>query len=130
MTVDQQKAIERLERCIQREQLVSVMNDTKWRELQAAMTSIQPRYRVKCLSDRSDQEALQSERDWAYHLPLYRWIEWVEIDPICRERRGRLLPDIEHDMAPQILALLRERSIPHEMQSGGIWIYGYRRTAR
>jgi len=129
MTVEQQKAIERLERYIQREQLVSFMNDTKWSRLQTEMARVQPaqpQYRVKCLQD---SEPSGWERDWSTHLPLYKWIEWVDIDPVYRERRGVLVPDLERDRSSELIDLLHEHSIPYELDSGYIRVYGYRRTA-
>lgn len=127
MTADQQRDAERLERYIRREQLVSVMNNTKWRELQTAMAGVrpaQPQYVVKDLQSTKPTR----ERDWTYHLGLYKSIEWVDIDPVYRERRGALLPDLEHDMTEQVIGLLRERSIPYELGPEYIRIYGYRRT--
>ena len=129
MTAEQLKAAERLERYIQREQLVSVMNDTKWRELQSAMVGVrpaQPRYRVKPVQS---SEPSGWERDWATHLGLFESIEWVDVDPIHRERRGRLVTDLEHDMTDQVADLLGERSIPYELHPDYIRIHGYRRTA-
>jgi hypothetical protein len=130
-TADQEKDAERLERYIEREQLVSSMNDTKWRELQAAMASVAPyppRYRVKCL--RMLEPHVESwERDWSTHLPTYKAIEWVDIDPIRRERRGQLLKDLETDQTDELIELLRKHSIPFEPNSPYLRIYGYRRGA-
>ena len=130
-TRDQQKDAERLARHIQREQLVSCMNDTKWGELRAAMASVAPnppRYRVKCLRDAAPSPE-GWERDWRNHLPSFKTIEWVEVDPIHRTRRGQLLKDIERDMTDDIVSLLRGHSIPFEHSTGHLRIYGWRRGA-
>jgi hypothetical protein len=128
VTVEQQKDAERFARYIEREQLVSVMNATKWRKLQNAMANLkpaQPRYLIKCLRDAKPSW----ERDWRYHLPSSKCIEWVDIDPVYRERWGALLPDLEHDGISQITSLLREHSIPYQGRGNYIRVYGYRRTA-
>jgi hypothetical protein len=127
-TQDQQKDAERLARHIQREQLVSSMSDTKWVELQAAMGKVAPcppRYRVKCLRD-AEPSPENWERDWRNHLPSFKTIEWVEIDPIHRKRRGQLLKDIERDMTGDIVSLLHGHSIPFVHCTGRIRIYGWR----
>ena len=128
-TAEQQKVLQRLAHYIEREQLVGLMNDTKWRELQSAMVGLrpaQPRYRVKSVQS---SEPSGWERDWATHLGLFKSIEWVDVDPIHRERRGKLVPDLEHDMTDQVTDLLGERSIPYEPHPDYIRIHGYRRTA-
>lgn len=130
-TQDQQKDAERLVRHIQREQLVSCMNDTKWGELRAVMASVAPnapRYRVKCLRD-AEPSPEGWERDWRNHLPSFKTIEWVEIDPIHRKVRGQLLKGMERDMTDDIVSLLRLHSIPFESCTGLIRIYGWRRGA-
>jgi len=69
-TEDQIKDADRLQRYIEREQLVSVMNNTKWHELRALMleeASFSPRYRVKCLRT-TDDRAYCWDGDWYHHL--------------------------------------------------------------
>ncbi|MFC1609731.1 DUF6678 family protein [Myxococcota bacterium] len=127
MTEEQNRDAGRLQRYIEREQLVSVMNDTKWRELQVVITeelSFRPRYRVKCLRGADD---FYWDTDWHTHLPTFKEIEWLEIDPICKERQGRLVPDIATDKSAELESLLQSVSIPFERRDGLIRVYGYHR---
>jgi hypothetical protein len=131
-TEDQKKNAERLRRYIQREQLASVMNDTKWRELRALMleaASFSPRYRVKCLQEPSPPETAW-DKDWRYHLPTFKTIEWLDIDPVQSDRKGRLVPAVQVDRTAELEALLGSRSIPFEHEGGFLRVYGYRRKAR
>src|SRR5687767_8530237 len=99
MTEEQERDLRRLRRHVQEQQLVSVMNETKWSELRQLMIEHprSPRYRLQCLlSPPTDPESW--ERDWHYHLPAFVWIEWLDIDPIYRTRRGHLLDDEKVDL--------------------------------
>lgn len=130
-TADQIKDAERLQRYIEREQLVSVMNNTKWSELRALMideASFSPRYRVKCLRT-TDERPYYWGADWYHHLPTFKAIEWLEIDPVDRERKGHLVPDIVTDKRDELEQLLGSRSIPFEWEGEFIRVYGYRRPA-
>jgi hypothetical protein len=70
------------------EGLVSLMNDTKWRELCFAFSSFHPKpaWRTRDLLNRhiSDWDS-----DWFHHVgPHYCSIEWLEIDPRACERES------------------------------------------
>ncbi len=130
-TEDQKKDRERLENYIRREQLVSIMNNTKWAELRELMLSLdkKPRYRVQC----SNADSIHSEawdRDWYYHLPPYKAIEWLGIDPIITERRGHLLPDKLTNQLDAIVGKLSNKSIPYSMDNSRIRVWGYKRPGR
>ena len=127
-TEEQHKDAERLRRYIQREQLVSVMNDTKWRELQALMAdeaTFSPRWRVKCVRD---SEPSGWDTDWCNHLPYpFKNIEWVDIDPVHTERVGHIVPDRREDRTGEIERLLEAKSIPYDHVDGCIRVQGYLR---
>jgi hypothetical protein len=130
MTEQQEKDLRRLRRYVQEEQLVSVMNDTKWRELRQIMIERprRPRYRVQSLlSPPANPDSW--EGDWYYHLPTFVWIEWLDIDPIFRTRRGHLLEEDKVDLTGELVPLLEAQSIPFELGAPFIRIYGYRRPA-
>jgi len=126
---DWQKDRERLERYIVREQLVSIMNNTKWEKLRKLMISLgeaSPRYRVQCL--RTDEVyGTYWDGDWFYHLPTYKWIEWLEIDPVARERRGQRVKNKETDQTQLLTDMLKDCSIPFSMEGGYIRVWGYKR---
>lgn len=130
MTEEQERDRRRLRRYVQEQQLVSVMNDTKWRELREAMLSLQrrPKYRLQCLlSPPTDPDDWDSE--WYYHLPTFVWIEWLDIDPIHRARRGHLVQDERTDLTSELIPLLEQHSIPFEANGPYLRIHGYRRLA-
>jgi len=126
-TEDQFKDCERLERYIVRNSLISVMNNTKWEKLRTLMleeTERQPAWRVRCLRDKQETEP-QWGGDWRYHLPEYKYIEWLEIYPINKERRGHVLPDRVTDNTEYFTSLLKCRSIPFSIEGESIRIWGY-----
>jgi hypothetical protein len=130
MTAEQERDLERLHRHVQEQQLVSAMNDTKWRELRQLMIERprSPRYRLQCLlSPPTNPDSWDG--DWYYHLPTFVWIEWLDIDPIYRTRRGHLVEDEKVDLTEELVPLLQARSIPFEAHGSFIRIYGYRRPA-
>jgi hypothetical protein len=62
------------------EELVSLMNDTKWRELCYAFSSFntKPRWRTR---DLLTGYLSEWDREWFHHVgPDYCSIEWLEID--------------------------------------------------
>lgn len=128
MTEEQERDLRRLQRYVQEEQLVSVMNDTKWRELRQVMIELprSPKYRLQCLL--SPPTAPDNwDGDWYYHLPTFVWIEWLDIDPIYQTRRGHLLKDELTDLTRELTPLLEAHSIPFEANGPFIRIHGYRR---
>jgi uncharacterized protein DUF6678 len=129
-TEDQKKDCERLHRYIVREQLVSHMNNTKWdklRELMVELGNECPLYRVQCLRA---PPAHGWDGDWYYHLPTYKSIEWLDIDPILRERRGQLLEDKKMDYTQRYVNLLKENHIPFSFEGEYIRIWGYQRLGQ
>ena len=128
MTEEQRRDAERLDRYIAREQLASVMNETKWLELRHLMLTqapFRPRWRTKCLRNESPSGW---DSDRYYHLPQpFKVIEWLEIDPMQSTRIGHLVPDQQVDHRDALLHLLASKSIPHEVANGYIKIRGYLR---
>lgn len=130
MTEKQERDLRRLRRYVQEQQLVSVMNDTKWCELRNAMLSLArtPKYRLQCLLS-PPADLGNWDGDWYYHLPTFAWIEWLDIDPIHRKNRGYLVEDERTDLTADLVALLEQHSIPFEANGSYLRIYGYRRPA-
>jgi hypothetical protein len=114
--------------------LVSVMNDTKWRELQQAVRSelpFTPPYQLKVvLKDVPDVEQFDKDvdylGDWANEClcPFFE-IEWIRVRPRYLHRRGRLLAPEVRSVEAQFLAILHRYHIPHRRNGDSIWIYGY-----
>ncbi|TVP80162.1 MAG: hypothetical protein EA353_04600 [Puniceicoccaceae bacterium] len=127
MTQEQKKDSERLARYVIREQLVSLMNDTKWEALRSAMIALKefnPCYRLACLRSEPD---VNWDGDWHYHLPPFKCIEWLEIDPVQKKRIGRLVKDEETDFSKEIKTILWAEHIPFSLEGGLIRIWGYQR---
>ena len=128
-TEEQKKDRERLNRYIARENLVSIMNNTKWSELRDLMLSLEnlsPKYRTMCLRIQSE-DGYYWDSDWYYHLPTYKWIEWLDIDPIHRKHQGQLINEKETDLTKRIKEMLWSKSIPFSIEESYIRIWGYQR---
>jgi hypothetical protein len=127
LTPEQSRDLERLQRYIEREQLISHMNATKWRAAIAAVESIpdfRAVFRVRVLMDQSESSDAW-DSDFSHHIPTYMFIHWLEINPVARTRRGRLVADETRDFTREISeALLRVRT-PFSFEGGVIRIWGY-----
>jgi hypothetical protein len=116
--------------------LVSVMNDTKWRELQNAVRGdlpFAPPYQLKVLFN-PDAEPGHFDTDVDYLgvwtdeclFPFYE-IEWIRVRPrflyrsIWKRTEAPELRSVEHEF----LAILHRHNIPYQRDSGSIWIFGY-----
>src|SRR6185369_17015551 len=109
-TNEQLRDLERLKRYVEANQLTSCMNDTKWTEALSAVSSVsgyQPRFRVRMVLDEDDPRRDRWDGSFPWHVPTHVFIEWLEVDPIVRTRRGHLVADaIEDFSAPLRAALL------------------------
>jgi hypothetical protein len=131
MTPEQQADHERLKRYIVREQLCSVMNNTKWREALAALQAIphfHVRFRVKCLRE-DDPDPNQWDGSFPWHVPRFDSIEWLEIDPLLRQYRGALVDDVLVDFTEPVTQALRSVHVPYSIENSRIRIWGYTRPA-
>ena len=116
--------------------LVSVMNDTKWRELRSAVRAelpFAPPYQLKVvLNPNPNPEQFEADvnylGDWGDEClyPFYE-IEWIRVRPRFLHR-----PVWERTMAPEVrsvesefLAILERYDIPYRYDEGSIWIFGY-----
>ncbi|MGF2687284.1 DUF6678 family protein [Marinobacter sp. DUT-3] len=131
-TDEQAKDRQRLERYIARKALASVMSNTKWEKLRALMieeSDRRPVWRVRCLRDTREVEP-QWDGDWYYHLPEFKHIEWLEISPIQKERKGYLLPDKVTDNTDYFVGLLKSNNIPFSIEGESLRIWGYLRPGQ
>src|SRR5690349_6190172 len=106
MTPEQAKNAERLARYIEREQLVSLMNDTKWLETLQALEAIpgfSVRFRFKDVRDPEPAVGFW-DNGLPEHIPYpFKCIEWLEIDPVVRVRLGRLVDDKATDFTDEVV---------------------------
>ena len=94
--------------------LVSLMNDTKWKELCFAFSGFQPRpaWRTR---DLLNGYLSHWDREWFHHVgPDYCSIEWLEIDP----------KDCDRD---KIISVLHQVGAPFEESQQYFRLIGYRR---
>jgi len=127
MTPEQQKDLDRLHRRINERGLASFMNDTKWKSAIMALQSIsgyQVKFRTRLVTDSNDPPN-HWEGGFPWHVPIFEFIEWLELDSIVRTKRGNLLADHEENFEPAIARALVQARIPFSLESGTVRIWGY-----
>ncbi|ASK69660.1 hypothetical protein CF168_12760 [Shewanella bicestrii] len=110
-------------------QLTSVMSLTKWRQLELALhekPDFMPHVRYKLLEDEGPNPGFTPVW-WNELLAICERIEWLEIDSLKREHRGRLLPEKTTDFTAYIEAQLYKYRLPYSKEAQGIRIWGYLR---
>jgi hypothetical protein len=115
--------------------LGSMMNDTKWKELQNAMENelpFEPPYDLKrVLNEDSCATDFDNDvwylGDWSDEalLPFFS-IEWVKIRPRYIKSRGRLVKGEMTDETEKFIAILNKYNLPYEIQGRTYVIYGYK----
>jgi hypothetical protein len=102
-------------RYIEREQLASTMNATKWRETTEAMRHLvggPPGFRLKDIQGPGLWPDFW-DREWYYHPRPWETIEWLKIQPDPRQY--------------EIMAILRAIGAPFSLEGGHIRIWGWLR---
>ena len=122
---------------VNRDQLVSCMNNTKWHELIDSLNSIRVDKRVKYID--SDEPSNWQPCAW---MPVpgyvefsggptpFRFIEWLEIKKTASSYMGRLVSDRLTDCSAEIKDVLSKMTIDFEENDLSYVIYGYRRTSQ
>ncbi|AII51693.1 DUF6678 family protein, partial [Hymenobacter sp. APR13] len=109
-------------------QLSSVMNRTKWKELAQEMTShpeFNPEVRIKYLDDPVAGSSF-CHLDWEWvKLGDARIIEWIEIDSTRRTYVGQLVDKSTSDFSSWVRQALCKHSIPFDEAEGIFRINGY-----
>ncbi|MCW7755326.1 hypothetical protein OOT00_15185 [Desulfobotulus sp. H1] len=111
---------------IDKRQLVSVMNKTKWRELCEDFEKIQDLYvnvRYKLIS--SDQVYDFGPVWWNLVFDEAATIEWMDFNPIKKEHAGRFIPDKETDISEIILNIFKKHTIPYSIEQKYYRVWGY-----
>lgn len=110
-------------------QLSSVMNKTKWCELEKALNESEdfiPYVRYKLIYDENPNTGFTAVW-WHELLEIAETIEWLEVDPFKREWLGRLVADRVTDFSDVVSAQLAQYSIPYSIENGMFRIWGYLR---
>ena len=127
MTEEQKIDAERLARCINREQLVSVMNDTKWQRL---FNALQP---IEGWLDFRRKSVRESDASESWHTDLYHmmggWsnIEWLDIRAIKAISRGALVKPKVEDKTATLIEAVKGVGVPFSRHENYIRIWGYLR---
>ena len=66
-----------------------------------------------------------SLNDWGFTEYNPAIFEWLDIDPIKRNRVGGLVPDIETDITSFILQALAESNVPYSKEGNYFRVWGY-----
>lgn len=119
--------------------LSSLMNDTKWLELQKGIKNLPfaPAYNAKLILWNEDEVNFGNFNEepsyygnwsnyWEEGLPIFFTIEWLEIRPKYKKYQGRLVPPKIIDETKELINLLNNLNIPFENKNGSIFIYGYK----
>ena len=110
---------------INNRQLVSVMNQTKWRELCddfAQLRALKISVRYKLVTGEVDGF---SPVWWDELFEYSPQIEWIEFNPIVKEYRGRLVTDNQVDRSEEILNVFRKHSIRYSKEQSHFKVWGY-----
>jgi hypothetical protein len=114
--------------------LASHMNDTKWRELGAAIAELPfpPAYQVKTLDEAEPYPPAMEPAptywgDWGrtYEAALGVHIEWVKVAPRYKRVTGRLLEPVIDDCSGGLRVLLMRLRMPFVESDGFFTIYGH-----
>lgn len=128
MTPEQRKDDERLDRYILHEGLSSLINDTKWREARSIIEEIfdsNLRFRTKEVRGAEPPPSGWWQGDFEHHMPrTYKWIEWMEIDPVVRLYQQ----ETAQDYTEAVTEAFRAKNIPFYRVGSVIRIQGYVRV--
>lgn len=133
LTPDQQKDRDRLKRYVERKGLVSLMSNAKWEKLIAAVGQVDgyvPRFRTKTVREEFNED--QWEQSWPHHIPTYIEVEWIDLDPVIREREGTLIDDQLTTFAEPFAKALESVNVEFEkLQNQEILrVWGYKRSRK
>jgi hypothetical protein len=127
----------RLQAELQRHGLASFMNQTKWRELRAAVETglpFIPAWEAQNIllppqPVRRGLTAVAGGHGWSYEdMPPFPLVEWVRMIPRIHATVGGPLrpPQVVEDCSDDLRAVLVRLSIPFlEDGEGAFWVYGY-----
>lgn len=128
---------------IEKEQLISFMNNTKWEEFRKAMLEempFPPPYILKTIYENEDDSKYYAHFSTdvnylgAYDEESFAWlqyylIEWIKVRPRYYELQGGRLASkkIMHDAEKEFVEILNKYYINYEKSNDLYVIYGYKR---
>ncbi|MBU2978735.1 DUF6678 family protein [Alteromonas sp. C1M14] len=114
---------------INKHQLTSVMNNTKWNNVEIALNEREdfvPHVRYKLIYE--DKPNGFTSVWWDELLVIAQNIEWLEVQPFTLERRGALVDDKKTDYTDFVSSQLKKYAIPYSIEDGMYRIWGYLRV--
>jgi len=118
---------------VQRRGLASVMNQTRWEELRAAMLRLpfKPAFQMQTVLGPREplwsSDQVTSQGCWCAECIEPFWpIEWIRILPRLWREEGALVPmRLVADSSEALRTELTGLSLPFHEDHRGFWIYGY-----
>ncbi|MGZ9583738.1 DUF6678 family protein [Paenibacillus marinisediminis] len=131
MVLDKNK--KRVTEVVSARNLTSIMNNTKWEELQNAVLDdllFPPPFQAKyVLDDRIYRGNFESDvrywGDWVEGLEPFYSVEWIRVRPRYLKHRGRLVSPELIDITEDFTKILMGLSIPYRLENDTFYIYGY-----
>ena len=134
---------EQVRKIVEKRNLCSYMNDTKWSELRTAMMNEMPFLPPYILKFVFDDEPIGSKGFYNNEKGVTDWhsvfaidgqyfngsfaVEWIKIRPRLLKHRGKLVEPEVIDAEDIFVEILKKYSIPYECEADGVYcIYGYR----
>ena len=116
---------------VERDQLASVMNDTKWEKLAVAMQAFQPLPDWRC-KEISAPGPGPWDAEWCYHIRPFHTIEWLEIGFVNpKQSSGRAWAPLtaaeRADAEARLRATLLAVGAPFSVEGGMVRVWGYTR---
>ena len=102
------------------------MNSTKWKEFIDSVSKLEdlnPKIRYQCIT--SDEIFGFSQVWWNELYEICAEIKWLEIDPVKKEFRGKLVSDKETDYSDLVSSLLSQANIPYSIEGRYFKVWGY-----
>lgn len=117
--------------------MYSIMNNTKWKELQNAMIHdlpFPPPYKMKTIGEKETVDHIFDKDVW-YHgdwtdeclcFGDYKNIEWIKVRPRYIQHQGKYVTDKLIDETEKFIEILIKYNIPYEEENGTFLISGYK----
>lgn len=121
---------------IERRQLTSVMNETRWKRLNRALSEAlcyAPPYQIKYLGEDtlfpseslSEYELLWGEWEYIWMESSLQSIEWIRLRPKVLIYKGAIVEPDVFDMTDELISTLKKERIPFIQDNKTIQIFGY-----
>lgn len=129
--VSQEKHHSKVRQEVERRELVSLMNNTRWRQFQKAMEEelpFPPLYIRKDILNEAHRNLTEDGYGVGDYreglLPFYS-IEWIEVRPRILQHEGQLVKPHIESIENEFVAVLHRYRMAYKIENGTYFIYGY-----